>query len=116
VRPDFFRDTAKGTGIKSHGSLISLGRIDTEFSYGETDCFAAGKRTGHDAQFHIGKASPRLSQEETDYHLVVRVAHPGWLNVKELKDPQIQSLLVAGCETVNGKGSSARCQANLLYW
>jgi hypothetical protein len=56
------------------------------------------------------------SKEEVDYHLVVRVVHPGGLNLKELKDPQIQAELVAEWETVDGKGSSTRCNANLLYW
>ncbi len=63
LRADVFRDTAKGTGIQLRGAVVGIEGIDVEFSYGETGCFAAARRTGNDDHSIRGRAksAPEVS-------------------------------------------------------
>ena len=54
------KDAAKvRTWSERFGAVVSIERIDVEFSYGETGCFAAARRTGNDDHSRSRQVSPR---------------------------------------------------------
>jgi hypothetical protein len=111
LRADFFRDTAKGTGIQLRGAVVSIEGIDVEFSYGETGCFAAARRATMTIRGRA-KSAPEVS--------VCVLAHVfGELGLQEvatlIDDALANHLrafrfgdLVARCEDLSGEGVKFR--------